>query len=101
MRLTDGDWTSMPFYAVVEDKWRDNQTNFEYVKTEIGKVSADYYTYIGPFDHDIEALSPAAMLIMDGVKYTFKKREKIVCGDDVQFYTGVLRKVWGSDDDLS
>ncbi|MCD7723313.1 MAG: hypothetical protein LUH82_05125 [Clostridiales bacterium] len=100
VQLTDGDWASVPFYAVVEDKWRDNQTNFEYVKTALGNVSADYYTYIGPFDHDIEALSNTAQLIMDGDKFIFKKREKIVCAGQVQFYTGVLRKIWGSGDVL-
>lgn len=92
--LADGSWCSSPFYAVIEPKWRKNKSNFENVKTEIGFVSADYFTYLGPFDHNIESISVDGYLILDGVKYIFKKKECIKCDDEVQFYSGILRRVW-------
>lgn len=91
--LTDGEWNSTPFYAVLEQRWKNNKSNFENKHTEIGFVSADYYTYIGPFDHDIEALSDNAFLCSDGIKYIFKKKEKICVNDETIYYCGVLRKV--------
>ncbi len=32
------------------------KSNFEPKETAIGRVSADYYTYIGPFDHNVLSL---------------------------------------------
>ena len=68
------------------------ETNFEETQTEIGSVSADYFTYIGPFDRDIDALSEKGYVICDGREYTFKKKQKVLIGDKVQFYWAVLRQ---------
>ena len=64
----------------------------------IGRVSADYYTYIGPFDHNVFSLSDKAYLVSDGVKYIFKKRDAVKMGDKVLFCRGVLRKVCEEND---
>lgn len=96
--IKDGNWVSVPFYAVLSPKWRSNKSEFEPKETEIGRVSADYYTYIGPFDHNILSLSDKAYLIADGVKYIFKKRDAVKMGDRVLYYRGILRKVWEEND---
>ena len=91
--VKDGNWISIPFYAVLSPKWRSNQSNFEPKETEIGRVSADYYTYIGPFDHNILSLSENAYLITEDAKFIIKKRDAVKMGNKVLFYRGVLRKV--------
>ena len=73
--LKDEGWVSVPFYAVLSPRWRSNKSNFEPKETAIGRVSADYYTYIGPFDHNVLSLSDKAYLVSDGVKYIFKKSQ--------------------------
>lgn len=92
--LADGSWISTPFYAVVQQKWKETKTNFEPKITPIGEVSADYFVYVGPYDHDIEALSDGAYLLFDNRKYVFKKKERVVVGGRVQYYWGILRLVW-------
>lgn len=96
--LKDGNWISIPFYAVLSPKWRSNKSDFEPNETEIGRVSADYYTYIGPFDHNIISLSDKAYLIADGVNYIFKKKDSVKLNGKVLFYRGVLRRVWAEND---
>ena len=46
--LHDGEWSSMPFRAVVQHLWRKKSSNFESTLTELGSVNAEYYLYIGP-----------------------------------------------------
>lgn len=97
--LADGEWNSTPFYAVVEQRWKSNKTDFEARQTMIGNVSADFFTYIGPSDHDITAVSDDGYLLCDSVKYIFKKKEKVSVGGYVQYYWGILRRVWEAEDD--
>lgn len=96
--LQDGNWVSMPYYAVLRPRWRNNKSNFELKETEIGRVSADYYTYTGPFDHNILSLSDKAVLYADGTKYVFKKKDAVKFEDRVLYYNAVLRKVWEQND---
>ena len=91
--LQDGNWIFVPFYAVLSPKWRSNKSNFEPKETEIGRVNAEYYTYIGPFDHNILSLSENAYLITEDAKFIFKKRDSVKMGNKVLFYRGILRKV--------
>ena len=97
--LADGEWRSQPFYAVLEPKWRSYKTDFESSRTEIGSVSADYYIYTGPFNHNILLLSENACLYEDGVKYIFKKREAVKFKNETLYYTAVLRRVWEESND--
>ena len=99
MILEDGDWRSAPFYAVLDKKWKSNKSDFEFHETEIGKVSADYYTYVGPYNHDILALSENACLYADGEKYIFKRRAAEKMNDEIIYYSAVVRKVWEDSDD--
>lgn len=97
--LADGSWVSTPFFAVIQQKWKETKTNFEPRVTEIGEVSADYFVYIGPYDHDIEALSENGFLLYGDEKYIFKKKERVVLGNRVQYFWGILRRVWEDNDD--
>ncbi len=97
--LADGEWNSTPFYAVVEQRWKSNKTDFEARQTMIGNVSTDFFTYIGPSDHDIMAVSDDGWLMCDGEKYIFKKKEKVSVGGYTQYYWGILRRVWEEEDD--
>ncbi len=94
----DGNWISPPFFAVIQPRWKNNKSDFELKETEIGRVSTDYYTYIGPFDHNILALSDSAVVYADGNKYLFRKRDSVKTGNQILYYTGVLRKVWEEND---
>ena len=91
--LKDGNWISIPFYAVLSPKWRSNKSDFEPKETEIGTFSADYNTYIGKIDHNILSLSDDAYLITENAKFVFKKRDSVKMGNKVLFYRGILRKV--------
>lgn len=97
--LSDGEWVSTPFFAVVSQKWRSNRSNFEFAETPLGRVSTDYFTYIGPCDHNIFSVSESGRLICGTDEYIFKKKEKVEAGGETLFYWGILRKVWDCEDD--
>ncbi len=98
VKVTDGEQEFEPFFAVIEMKWRSDKTGFEVSHTPAGRVSADYCTYIGPYDFPLETLSNRAVLTVGGVQYTFKKWEAITCNNTTCFYTAVLRRLWGCND---
>lgn len=97
--LTDGEWSSVPFKAILSPLWRKKSSNFEKRLTEIGNSFMEYYQYIGSANHSITDLSDDALLIFDGEKYEFKHRDKVNADDKVLFYTGILRKLKGDDYD--
>ncbi len=99
--LEDAGWSSVPFYAVIKQKWKSYKSDFEFNETEIGRVSADYCIYIGPYDHDITALSDNAVLCVDGRKYMFKKKETEKLGGETVYYSGIVRRIWEAEDDQS
>lgn len=99
--LADGAWISTPFFAVVSPRWRYSKSDFENERTEIGAVSDDYYSYVGPFDHDISCVSENGFLLVGGVKYAFKKKERVEMGGETLYYNGILKRVWEEEDVLS
>lgn len=95
--LSDGEWISTPFKAVVEQTWRKNKTNFEDTFTAAGLTSADYFVYIGPYDRNIMDLSENCIVIQDNDRYCFKKREKVEISEETVYYWGILRKLRGAE----
>lgn len=97
--ITDGEWISVPFKAILYPLWRKKSSNFEKRLTELGGSLMEYYHYIGSANHSITDLSEDALLIYDGEKYEFKHSDKAVTDNQVLYYTGILRKLKGDDDD--
>ncbi len=92
VRLGSENWVGMPYYAVIQHNHRKTKTNFEDKLTEIGYVNKDYYTYLGPFDHDITAFGDA-VVYTDDAQYIFKKKEAVMADDEIIYYFGILKKI--------
>ncbi len=97
--ITDGEWSSVPFKAILRPLWKKKSSNFEKRLTELGGSLMEYYQYIGAANHSITDLSEDALIISDGEKYEFKHRDKIIADDKVLYYTGIIRKLKGDDND--
>jgi hypothetical protein len=67
--------------------------------SELGRISKDYYMYIGPANHDITVLSDKARLLYQDDKFIFKKRDAVKVNDKVIYYTASLRRVWEDEDE--
>lgn len=91
--ITEGSWNSTPFNAVLSFLWRKKSSDFEKRQTPIGAVPSEYYYYLGPANHDILSLSDEAVLICAGRKFVFVKKDAVTIGDEVSYYSGVLRLV--------
>lgn len=91
--INDGEWSSVPFKAIIYPLWRKKSSNFEKKLTELGGNLMEYYHYIGSANHSITDLSEDALLVYDGEKYEFKHSDKSVVDDQVLYYTGILRKL--------
>ncbi len=55
--LTDGEWSSVPFKAILRPMWRKKSSNFEKRLTELGGSLMEYYQYIGAANHSITDLT--------------------------------------------
>lgn len=97
--LTDGEWSSVPFKAILRPMWRKKSSNFEKRLTELGGSLMEYYQYIGAASHCITDLTEDALLIFNDEKYEFKHRDKVISDNKVLYYTGILRKLKGDDND--
>lgn len=97
--ITDGEWSSVPFKAIISPLWRKKSSNFEKKLTVLGGSIMEYYQYIGGANHAVTDLTENALLIFNGDKYEFKHRDKIIAENRVLYYTGILRKLNGDDND--
>ena len=93
--LSDGEWNSVVYKALITPLWRKKSSNFENSYTEVGCCFSEYYLYIGSSNHNITDLSDDAILMMDGDSYEFKHRDKVIVDDKLLYYTGILRKLKG------
>lgn len=93
MSLVKSDGGRDTVFAVVNQIWRKNKSLFESNATAAGFYYNDYYTYFGPSDFDIYNIKGDDYLTFDGVKYEFIRREKVIVGGKVQFYTGILKRI--------
>lgn len=100
IHFVNSDGSEERCFAVIEQTWRKNKSRFEDQNYKIGRNYNDYYIYIGPSDFDITVLTEEDCIVCDGTKFFFVKTEKVVTGGTVQFYTGVLKKIYEEDDDV-
>lgn len=95
--LTDGEWTSMPFWAYVYPLWRKKSSAFESLLTEIGAKNDEYYLFIGPKDHNILSLSDCGNVLYDDNKFAFVRKDSVKVSGEVIYYTGILKKIRESE----
>lgn len=98
VKLSDGSEENI--LAVVQQVWRKSKSKFESTATKIGRTYNDYYIYIGPATCDITSLGENDILSCAGEDYFFVRTERVVVGDTVQFYTGVLKHIFKEDEDV-
>ncbi len=91
--LVDGTWTSMPFKCSLDSLWRKKSSMFDDNVNMVGTNEARYSLYIGPHTHDITALSDTANLVLNGKKFAFVRKNAVMIGDRVIYYTGIVREV--------
>lgn len=94
----DGEWISTPVNACVSHLWRKKTSNFEPEYTELGQSTRDYYLYTGPYNHDITSLSDDATVAFDGDEYEIKCADAVTFGNNIIYYTAILKRLRGDYD---
>lgn len=84
--------------VVIQPVWRKAKNRFDPVPIPIGDMRNDYSIYIGPAVPDITLFGDDHILISDGVKYFFLKKERVIVGNTVQYCTGILKRLYEEDD---
>lgn len=87
-------------FAVIEQTWRKNKSKFEDASSMIGQHGEDFYEYFGPASFDITQMGDNDYFVCEGIKYYFVKTEKVIVGEHVQYYTGMLKRIWEDDTDV-
>lgn len=97
VKLVKADGSEEQFLAVIWQTWNKNKSKFEDLSSKIGLYYNDYYTYIGPSDYDITALSKNDYIECGASRYFFVRSEAVSTGDVVQYYSGILKKIVEED----
>ena len=100
VNVTDGA-ESRKIWAVVESRRRKTKTLFEDNSDKVGRYYDDYYTYIGPADFDITALSDRAWFEFGGRRYMLVRSEAVKAADETVYYEGILKRIWEEEDVFS
>ena len=95
----DGERVFPPVRCMISHLWRRKSTAFEPTYTELGRLSREYYLYIGPASFDILSLSEDAYVIFAGNRFSFRNRDAVTVGGRVVYYTGILRKTGKESED--
>ena len=97
INVTDGD-QSFNVWAVVESRRRKTKTLFEDNSEKAGRYYDDYYTYIGPADFDITALSDSAWFEFGGKRYMLVRSDAVQAAGETVYYEGILKRIWEEED---
>lgn len=95
--ITDGGKTQR-VWAVIESRRRKTKTLFEDNSSKAGQYYDDYYTYIGPADFDITALSDAAYFKFGGHRYMLVRCDAVLAAGETVYYEGILKRIWEEED---
>lgn len=91
--LTDGEWTSAVFGALVEPLRYKNKMYMSGDFTEIGHFDEGYYLYIGPVSHNPKNLSQNALVhTSDGISYKFHRCETVFSADKPVYVWAVIKE---------
>ncbi|MBE6816901.1 MAG: hypothetical protein E7520_04270 [Ruminococcaceae bacterium] len=88
------------FFAVLEQTWKRNKTNFEDRATGGGRVYKEFCVIICPYDVDLKSYTKNDTFIIDGEKYEICRSERVIAMGETQFYRGILKKIREADDDV-
>ena len=88
------------FFAVLEQTWKRNKTNFEDRAAAPGRVYKEYCVIICPYDVDIKAYGKDDTFIIDGEKYEICRSERVIALGKTQFYRGILKKIREADENV-
>ncbi|MFR5875370.1 MAG: hypothetical protein ACLUFN_02645 [Eubacterium sp.] len=100
VKLVKSDGSETEFFAVIGQTWNKNKSKFEDLSSRIGRYYNDYYTYIGPSDYDITVFNENDYIEYNGVRYFFVRQEAVIVGDTVQYYTGIMKKIFEENPDV-
>lgn len=84
--------------VVADHLWKRDKSRFEGNQTKIGIASKDYI--IGLFTEDVSSFGEKDILTLLGVDYYFIKSSPVCIGDEVLYYTSVLRRIIKEDDNV-
>lgn len=83
--------------AVIQPVWRRAKFKFLGDLIEVGESKDDFAIYIGPAGFDITALDKHDILQCSDCEYYFIRKEECIVDDRLQYYTGVLKRVYRGD----
>ena len=88
------------FFAVIEQTWKRNKTNFENKSSKLGQVYNEYCVVICPYDVDLTQTGKGDIFEIENERYIICRSERIYSLGQVQFYRGILKKVREADENV-
>lgn len=88
------------FFAVVEQTWKRNKTNFEDRAEKPGRVYNEYCEIICPCAFDLMACDSSVLFEIDGVKYELCRCEAVNVFGKTQFYRGIIKVIREADENV-
>lgn len=94
VHLIDDEWVSTPFKAFIQSVRYKNKMYLKDVNTPLGVANQDYFLFIGPYDHHLNALHADVVVQQGENKYVVVKSESVKFGDKVCYVWAIMQRLW-------
>lgn len=84
--------------VMTDHLWKRDKSRFEGNATKIGNASKDYV--IGLFIEDVTSYGEEDILSLLGIDYYFIKSNPVCVGDEIIYYSSVLRQIKKEDENV-
>ena len=81
------------FFAVVEQTWKRNKTNFTDRAMIPGRVYNEYCEILCPYDINLKQYGKNDTFLIEGEYYELCRAEQVVAFGEIQFYRGIIKKI--------
>ncbi|MBR0412099.1 MAG: hypothetical protein IJI47_00835 [Eubacterium sp.] len=88
------------FFAVVEQTWKRNKTNFEDRAVKPGRIYNEYCEILCPFDINLKQYGKGDTFVIEGEKYELCRAEQVTAYGNIQFYRGIIKKIREVDENV-
>lgn len=96
--VTTKDGKVITVKVMTEQLWKNDKVRFETTPTQIGYNQKNYIKCI--FTFDVTSFGKDDIMIFMGKNYYFVKSSPVCVGEEVIYYSAVLREVIKGDEDV-
>lgn len=84
--------------AIVQSFWNSGKSRYAKRLSKIGVTVDDYYSLICSADYNISEYAEGDIAKFDGKKFRIVHTETVRVGNEIQYYSATLKRIWEEED---